>query len=168
MAVLPCMYKDVSILQQCVYAENSKKILLHLFSYMLKCYVPFVFQYGNKGINLHIRYQIYFSLCNSCIWQHLMFLETCCIDLIVQFPVTQAKIIVLMLGISVAELNYFCPEHFDSVWIEVIMNVWSHCFLRIFHVKHQMLMLNRNVCALPKTTDEVKNFAFSEEYHIQV
>jgi len=52
--------------------------------------------------------------------------------------------------------------------MEVTLNVRSHCFLRIFHVKHQMLTLNRNVCGLSKTTDEVKNFAFSDEYHIQV
>jgi len=97
-----------------------------------------------------------------------MFLKMYCIDLIAQFPVTQAKRIGLMLGINATELNSFCHEYFDSVWMEVTLNVRSHCFLRIFHVKHQMLTLNRNVCGLSKTTDEVKNFAFSDEYHIQV
>lgn len=43
-----------------------------------------------------------------------MVLEMCCIDLIARFPVTCSKIIDLMLGISVKELNSFCPEYFDS------------------------------------------------------
>lgn len=70
-----------------------------------------------------------------------MFLETCCIDFVAQFPVTRTNRIGLMLGISVAVLDSFCLEYFDSVWMEVKLNVWNHCFLRIFHVKHQMLTL---------------------------
>lgn len=79
-----------------------------------------------------------------------IFLEICCIHLMLQFPASQTKIIVFILGIIVTEFNSFCPKYFYSVSMEVTLNVWSHSFLRIFHVRHQMLVLNRNVCDLLK------------------
>lgn len=59
----------------------------------------------------------------------------------------------LMLGINVAVLDCFCLQHFDSVGMEVALNVWNHCFLRVLHVKHQMLTLNRNVCGRSNNAD---------------
>lgn len=122
-----------------VFMLSSKIILLHLKHYVAG---PFLFWYGSKDSDLHSCYQFLYVIVASA--NIICFLAMCYTD----FNRTR-----LMLGISIAVLDSFCLQHFDSFWMEVALNVWNHCFLGVFHVKHQMLTLNRNVCGLSNNTD---------------
>ena len=83
---------------------GSKTIIFHLRHYVAG---PFLFRYGNKDSDLHSCYQFLYAVVSSA--NIICFLAMCYIDL------TLLNRTGLMLGISVAVLDSFCLQHFDSV-----------------------------------------------------